>query len=413
MVTKIIEIEGPYDTIPVRQLIVGTRLPCDIFIKQKRSLKVFLRKDVFYTNISQDILKEKGISEVYIYVRDIPNIDFYLSRNRFLRQAGDEVSIEAFKKYSFNKEQFHQVDTNLIMPGTKINFGLYVPNRFNFSPLIEASDESPAVVDSSIFTLADDVVIKKSDLLRYHEYIGTLRHSAELPESDKLRIRTLALKEITKIVLQDFFADPGSGEKMKEINTMVNHIIECIMENGDVIYTLLSLKGYDYYTYTHSVNVAALSVGLGIAIGLKRDDIEKLGVGALLHDIGKSAISHEILNMQGRLSDVQFNIFKNHVVEGEKIMRAHKSFPEESFSAIMQHHEKLSGKGYPYGLSGEKILLFGRISAIADYYDVLTTRRYYKVAYQPFQALLKMSGETGNYDSDLLMTFIKMLGKVK
>lgn len=413
MATKILEIADPYDTIPVRQLIVGSRLPCDIFIKEKRSIRFFLGKDVFYTKISQDILKEKDISEVYIYVKDIPDIDFYLSRGRLLRQAGDEGSIKAFKKYSFNKEQFHQVDTNLIMPGSKINFGLYAPNRFNFSPLIEASDESPAVVDSSIFTVAGDVVIKKSDLRRYREYIGTRQHSPELPESDKLRIKALALKEMTKVVLQDFFADPGSGEKMKEIKTMVNHIIECIMNNRDVIYTLLSLKGYDYYTYTHSVNVAALSVGLGIAIDLKPDDIEKLGVGAILHDIGKSVISHEILNKQGQLSDVQFNIFKNHVLEGEKIMRAHKSFPEESFSAVMQHHEKLSGKGYPNGLSGGKILLFGRISAIADYYDVLTTRRYYKVAYQPFQALLKISGETGNYDSDLLITFIKILGKMK
>ncbi len=413
MATKILEIEGPYETIPVRQLIVDTRLPCDIFIKVERSFKLFLRKDVFYTNISQDILKEKNISEVYIYARDIPNINFYLSRNRSLRQANDEGSVKAFKNYSFNKEQFHQVDTSLIMPGTKINFGLYAPNKVNFSPLIEASDESPAVVDGGVLTVDSDVVIKKSDLLRYHEYIGTLRHFGELPESDKLRIRTLALRETTKIVLQDFFADPGRGEKMKEINTMVNDIIECFMEDSDVIYTLLSLKGYDYYTYTHSVNVAALSVGLGIAIGLKRDDIEKLGVGAILHDIGKSAISHEILNRQGRLNDVQFNIYKNHVLEGEKIMRVHKSFPEESFSVIMQHHEKLSGKGYPYGLSGAKILLYGRISAIADYYDVLTTRRYYKVAYQPFQALLKMSGETGNYDSDLLKTFVKMLGKVR
>ena len=119
------------------------------------------------------------------------------------------------------------------------------------------------------------------------------------------------------------------------------------------------------------------------------------------------------MDRQGALSDAEFNIFKNHVVEGEKIIRTYKSFPEESFSAILQHHEKLSGKGYPYSLSGEKLLPFGRISAIADFYDVLTTRRLYKVAYQPFQALLKMSRDTGDYDPDLLKTFIKMLGKAR
>jgi putative nucleotidyltransferase with HDIG domain len=176
---------------------------------------------------------------------------------------------------------------------------------------------------------------------------------------------------------------------------------------------LLSMQGYDYYTYTHSVNVAALSISLGILIGLKRDVMEKLGMGAMLHDIGKSRISHEILGKQGKLSDVEYNMIKNHVIEGEKIMLNHADFSAESLTAVSQHHEKLSGKGYPYGLAGNKISLFGRISAIADCYDALTTRRPYKAAYTPFYALMMISKDTGDYDPELLATFIKMLGKIK
>ena len=87
------EIEEPYDAVPVRQLIAGTRSPCDIFIKDNSLFKVFLGKDVLYTNISQDILKQKDIFVVYIHVRDIPNFDFYLSRNRSLRQTGSAGNI--------------------------------------------------------------------------------------------------------------------------------------------------------------------------------------------------------------------------------------------------------------------------------------------------------------------------------
>src|SRR5208337_1484245 len=160
------------------------------------------------------------------------------------------------------------------------------------------------------------------------------------------------------------------------------------------------------------VNVAALSVGLGIAIDLKRDDTEKLGAGAMFHDVGKSVISHEILNKHGKLDDAEFNIMKGHVVEGEKIMRYHKSFPEESLTVVLQHHEKLSCKGYPSGLCGKDIRLFGRICAIADCYDALTTQRPYRTAFSPFAALSVIAKESGDYDASLLKIFIKMLGKL-
>ncbi len=191
-------------------------------------------------------------------------------------------------------------------------------------------------------------------------------------------------------------------------------MIDCILENNDAIYDLLSLRGYDYYTYTHSVNVAALSIGIGIAAGLKTGDVEKLGTGAMLHDIGKSAISHEILNKQGKLDENEYRMIKNHVFEGEKILRTyHREFPEEAFSAVLQHHEKLSGKGYPLRLSGPDIKLFGRITGIADCYDALTTQRPYKPAFTPFYALSIIAKETGDYDPELLRMFIRMLGKIK
>ncbi|MBF0557739.1 MAG: HD domain-containing protein [Nitrospirae bacterium] len=413
MVTKVTEIEGPYATIPLRQLIVGTRLPCDIFIKENRLLKVFLNRGMLYAIISKELLTEKGISNVYIHTRDIPDFEFYISRHRSSLQTDDDAGSTAeFKKYSYNKERFHQIDPALIKPGGKINFGLFLRDGLNFHPVVEATDDMPAEVGEGMPGDSGDMVIKRSDLHRYHEYISALPE-LESSESNKPGIKTLVLKEMTKIALHDFFDDPKSGKKIKKIHALVNEIIGSISGNRDAICTLLSLKGHDYYTYAHSVNVAVLSIGLGTAIGMKTGDLEKLGLGAILHDIGKIAISHEILNRQGRLNDMEFNIFKNHVSEGEKLMRSHEGFPDESLVALLQHHEKLSGKGYPGGLSGSRIELFGRISAIADYYDVLTTERLYKIAYKPFQALQKMSGETAHYDPELLKTFIKILGNIK
>jgi putative nucleotidyltransferase with HDIG domain len=413
MPAKFREIEGPDIPIPVGLLVLGTRIPCDMFIKENNELKAFFQKDVLYTKVSQDILKEKGISEVCIYSRDVPSFDFYLSRNRALSHKSDVDSIAAFKEYSFYKKEHYQIDPVLLTPGAKINFSLFVMDKFKFCPLVEASDNSPAVVDDSMLKIAGEIVIKKSDVFRYQEYIAALRQSAGLLENNKTKTIAAAIRETSKIVLHNFLADPKSGERIKEINTLVNDMVDCILNDKDAIYMLLSMKGYDYYTYTHSVNVAALSISLGLLTGMSRDHSEKLGMGAMLHDIGKSSISHEILDKQGRLSDVEYALIKTHVVEGEKIMREHKSFPDESLNAVLHHHEKLSGKGYPRGLSGKEISLVGRISAIADCYDALTTMRPYKVAYTPFHALMLISKDTGDYDGELLSSFVKMLGKIE
>lgn len=413
MSSRVREIDEPDVPVPVSKLIVGSRLPCDMFIKDGFEIKVFFNKDTVYTNTSMDLLKEKGISEVYIFQRNVPDLDFYVSKTRSLRQVRDKETSVSFKEYAFAKEQHYQIDPSLLIEGTTINFGLSVLDRFDFSPLVEASDSCPAVVDAGILHVAGDVVIDKTDVPRYCEYISCLRKSDKFLDSDETRIKALAIRETSKIILHALLEEPRSGERLKEMENVVNDIIDCILKDQDSVYTLLSMKGYDYYTYTHSVNVAAMAVSLGANIGFNRIDLEKLGMGAILHDIGKSQISHEILDKQGKLSDVEYSIIKSHVMEGEKIIRHHKAFPEESIGAVAHHHEKLTGKGYPFGLAGKDISFFGRITAISDCYDALTTRRPYKAPFTPFYALMMISKDTGDYDPDLLKSFIKMLGKIK
>lgn len=149
-----------------------------------------------------------------------------------------------------------------------------------------------------------------------------------------------------------------------------------------------------------------------IALGLSHTDIFNLGMGAILHDIGKSLIPVEVLNKQQKLNNKEFKIVQNHVIEGERILREYEGFPKESLSAATQHHEKLSGTGYPFGLKGSDIKLFGKMTAIADCYDALTTERHYKPAMTPFQALNTILQEPQGYDHKLLEIFIKMLGRV-
>ncbi len=412
MATRYREIDEPDTPVRVDKLIVGMRLPFDVFIKDKGLTKQLFSKGMLYTNITRDLLKERGISEIYIKIKDVPLLDHYLSQTKTQKTSFYDDPV-LFKEYSYNKEQYYQIDRTLLTPETTINFNLFTLDKLVFTLIVEAAESSPVKIDENILAASGDIVIKKSDVPLYYAYLDSLLKTGGASKQDLPKLKAAIIRENSKIIIKDLLDNPRSGEKIKEVRSLVDNAIDCILENRDAVYDLLSLRGYDYYTYTHSVNVAIMSIGLGIAIELKKDDVEKLGIGAMLHDIGKSTISYEILNKQGRLDDIEYKIIRNHVIEGEKILRTHKNIPEESFAAVLQHHEKLAGKGYPFQLSGNDIKLFGRITAIADCYDALTTSRPYKPPFTPFYALSVVAKETGDYDPELLKVFIKMLGKIK
>ena len=170
---------------------------------------------------------------------------------------------------------------------------------------------------------------------------------------------------------------------------------------------------HDYYTYTHSLNVCSLSIGLGTELKLRKDpDLMEIGLGALLHDLGKCMIDLRVLNKPGKLTEDEFKEVQGHVTAGSELLRSSNTeFPENSMVTILQHHEKMSGKGYPQKLRGDQIHINGRIGAIVDFYDALTTERPYKKAFSPFDAFKLLSKFQDDYDKSLIKKFIIMLGK--
>ncbi|WP_353687094.1 HD-GYP domain-containing protein [Thermodesulfovibrio sp. 3462-1] len=385
--------------IPLEELKIKKTLPFDVYIRDSGIDKKIFNKGTILSNSFIEVLKEKGISHVYVEKSDL---DTY--KSRALPESVLDSPV-AFKNYSFWKEKFYQIDRNLLIPGIEVDFPIYHLKDFNFKKIVEASSEKPSMIYGDTIPEEGDILIEKKDLPLFREYIEFL--------SKRVEEKELIIKESAKVLIAEVLNEPRSGEKIKKVGKVVNNIIETILDKPDSIYELLHLKGYDYYTYTHSVNVGVLSVGLGIQIGLDRDTIYKLGIGAILHDLGKSQIPNEILNKQGRLNETEYNIIKQHVLFGYEILKEKKEVPKESLLAVLQHHEKLSGRGYPYGLKGEEIKLFGRITAIADCYDALTTRRPYKPPLTPYFALSIIVKEKGDHDTELLKAFIKMLGKIQ
>ena len=175
-----------------------------------------------------------------------------------------------------------------------------------------------------------------------------------------------------------------------------------------MIVETINLSTYDNYTYSHSVNVDMLSVILGVACGLRDDELRKLSQAALLHDIGKTCVPIEIINKPGRLTEEEYAEVKNHPRYGYNMLRDNYEVSSVARNAILSHHENEDGSGYPRGLTSEKIHLFAKIIHVADVYDALTTKRVYKEAMNPADALEYLMGNAERmFDKDLVATFME------
>ncbi len=320
----------------------------------------------------------------------------------------------ALKNYYHEKERYQHIEKELLIAGSDIYFDLYIHINLSYKPLLYASKDSPLVLTHDLIDSAKecDIVIKAADIPMYHEYIKSLENQTALYASEE-KIKAYLIKEKSKLIVRDVLSDPNNGRHIKESGKIVEQIASSIFSNRKILYNMISLKNHDYYTYVHSTNTAVLSIGLGIAAGLSKNDLYNLGFSALLHDIGKTKVPAEILNKPGRLTFFEYRMMQNHVLEGGKILKNQPYFPAEGISGVVQHHEKLNGHGYPFSLSGDSISNYGKILAITDCYDALTTDRPYKAAHTPFGALSIIVNDCEQYDADLLRTFIKMLGGVE
>lgn len=399
-------IDEPFIPVEARNLILDARFPFDVFVEHENGHKLLFSKGTLFTIIERQMLISKGIGSVFARSHEKLAIEGYLSKEKDTSRKSFYDDPLAFRKFVDLKEQFYHIDKFSLVPGSSINFSISLLDGVNVKPFLDASLNSPVVIDENMLKIEGDAVIRKVDIPLFKSYMRSLSNSSE---SSKL----IFMKENAKVAIKELLENPADQEKTGEILEEVEGIISLIFKNSDSMQPLLSLQNRDYYVYTHSVNVAVLSIGLGAALGLGRGPLEQLGIGAILHDVGMSVVSSEIADKQGRLTHQEYSILKMHVLEGEKILRTNREIPEESLVAVLQHHEKLSGKGYPFRLSGNSIKLFGRIAGIADCYDSLITRRPYRPAFSPFTALSMIAKETGSYDPELLKIFIRMLGKVK
>ncbi len=181
-----------------------------------------------------------------------------------------------------------------------------------------------------------------------------------------------------------------------------------ISKNSNLMLQLATFKSYHQYTLTHSINVSIFSVFLGNALLVSPKFLKNLAFGGLLHDIGKTQISKQILDKPGPLDDAEFKIIKNHPEIGYNIIKANTDVDPEVLDIILHHHEKKDGTGYPDGLKNEEISLASKIVAVADIYDALTSDRSYRAKLLPHESIeyLFVNTSKKHLEEELVKTFI-------
>ncbi len=310
-------------------------------------------------------------------------------------------------------KRYKSIDKRVITEGEKIDFTLYLSNETKTSMTLFLQSDS--VVDSGEkFRLQqmERLYIEDEDSLCYEAYVQKHIQSIARAEDIPIDSKALIIYERATSVINEMFHNPESLETVKNTKPLVNTMVEVILRDSSAIESLMKITAHDYYTHTHSLNVSIYALTLGNHMGIEGSELERLGMAAMLHDIGKSKVDYEIINKNGILTEEEFDTMKNHSHLGHEIALKLGISDPKILSGIRHHHEMINGRGYPDQINGEKISPFARIIAVCDVFDALTTRRSYKNPMSTFEAIKLMKESMHEHlDMTILHSMIHMLRK--
>jgi HD-GYP domain-containing protein (c-di-GMP phosphodiesterase class II) len=256
------------------------------------------------------------------------------------------------------------------------------------------------------------------------EKITPAKISVEEPEKDLLDDKKDSTRVSAKktffnaiAVVQDTLTQARNNNNINigKTKRAVQELINRIIDDEAAMMELTSIRSFDDYTYVHSVNVCVLSLVLGFHLGLERKALSNLGVGALLHDIGKTKLPLELVNKPSSFDEYDWQMMRKHPIFGVKALLKTRMADEttsRASSAIFEHHLALDGSGYPELPNKRKPSLYARIVSIADTYNAMTSGRvYHKQRHLPDEAITSMVNKVDKaFDPILLKVFINTMG---
>ena len=250
-------------------------------------------------------------------------------------------------------------------------------------------------------------VFKKrlADLGINYVYINDER-SQDIIINDIIRDET---RQKSRGIIKETFSDIVLHRETNiyAIKKIITELIDDILNAEIILSNLVDIKSYDSYTFDHSVNVAVLSILIGKSLGYNYRQLLHIGIGAILHDIGKILVPQEIIQKTGRLTEEEFNIVKEHTRLGYDYLKNIKKISPMSRIIVLSHHERNDGTGYPKGIKGDAIHTYAKIAAIADVFDALTSDRIYRKRWSIQETVTYLFASVKQFEPEIVSNFIK------
>ncbi|MDD2367900.1 MAG: HD domain-containing protein [Sulfuricurvum sp.] len=312
-----------------------------------------------------------------------------------------------------SKKRYKAIDKRLITEGSQISFNLFLTNETKSAMSLFLQSDTAVDGNAKVkLREIETLYVSEEDEERYNAYVTqhlqSIAKSRDISTEHKARLVYAKAAE----AVDAMFKNPDALENVKNVQPIVNNFIDIILHDNCAVESLMKITAHDYYTHTHSINVSIYTLSLGSFLGIEGNDLEVLGMAAILHDLGKSKIDYEIINKNGKLTDDEFAQMKKHPELGHEIALKLGIMDERILSGIRHHHEKIEGGGYPDNLKGDQISQFARIIGACDVFDALSTKRSYKDPMSSFESLLLMKQQMkGHLDMGIVDAFIKMLRK--
>jgi HD-GYP domain-containing protein (c-di-GMP phosphodiesterase class II) len=266
--------------------------------------------------------------------------------------------------------------------------------------------------DKGVFVLPALTLLSTEHIRLISQHKITLE-SHDVVQLDSAEFFQLAIDDCTAAIENIFEQIRHNKNKripMLEVRNEVIPFIQQVSEKNDFYGVLAALQTKDDYTYRHNVAVGIISTLLGKWLKLKSEDLSMLTIAATLHDIGKMRIPDELLTRPGPLTDEEFQLMKRHTTYGYEMIRDTIGTNHLQALVALQHHERMDGSGYPFGVLGNRITDFSKIVAVADVFHAMTSDRYYRKASPLYEVLLQMEENVfGKLDPYICRVFINKL----
>jgi len=301
-------------------------------------------------------------------------------------------------------------DLSTLVLNQRIPFDLYIKKDKNFLIVIEKG----TLISQKVFSMLEKqtaLFIQKEDIHKKNLSYKNLRSYLQ----SNIESKELTLLFLYKVV-QKQFEHMLKHEKlsidMDFVNSFVNDIIYLIQNDPHYLKNTIEYFSSDYNIATHSLHIAIYAINIADRLHLKEKEVQEIGIAGLLHDIGIHKIDQEILHKNTQLSNEEMKIVQEHPKLSVEILKRNHLHNPYILDAVMHHHERLDGTGYPNGLYENQISKYAAILAICDVFDALTNERPYREKHSSFEALqimMKDPNMQNNFNREYLKLFLKSL----